>query len=131
MGLILDTCIIIDAEKKKNSIDFSKWQSYEEVYISAVTVTELLIGVHRADTESRRLKRSAFVESVLAEIPILDFTAEIARIHAEIYALLAGKGQLIGAHDLIIGATALTHGYALLTTNQREFKRIPGLILLK
>lgn len=130
MGLILDTCILIRAEKQVDSINFDKWQSHEEAYISAVTVSELLIGVHRANTEARRLKRSAFVEAIINEIPIIDFTPEVARIHAEIYAYLASKGKLIGAHDLIIGATALTHGYSLLTTNEQEFSRIPGLNVL-
>jgi predicted nucleic acid-binding protein len=37
------------------------------------------------------------------------------------------KGQLIGAHDLIIAATAIGHGYPLLTANISEFERISGL----
>lgn len=130
MGLILDTCVLIRAEKKNNPIDFSQWESYEEVYITSITVSELLIGVHRADTEARRLKRAAFVEAIIKTIPVLDFTFEVARIHAEIYASLAECGQLIGAHDLIIGATALAEGHALLTTNSQEFIRIPGLKVL-
>ena len=90
----------------------------------------MLIGVHRADTKARRLKRSAFVEAIISEIPIIDFTPDIARIHAEIYAALAQNGKLIDAHDLIIAATAIAHGHALLTTNEKEFNRIPGLEVL-
>lgn len=127
MGLVLDTCILIRAEKKGSTINFDKWQSYEEAYISVITVSELLIGVHRADTEARRLKRSAFVEAIIKEISIIDFTPEVARIHAEVYSYLAHRGQLIGSHDLIIAATALAHGHALLTTNEQVFSRIPGL----
>lgn len=130
MGLILDTCILIHAEKKNSSINFDKWQSYEEAYISVLTMSELLIGVHRADTEAKRLKRAAFVEAIINEIPIIDFTPEAARIHAEMYSYLARRGQLIGAHDLIIAATALARGHALLTTNKQEFGRIPGLRVL-
>ena len=37
---------------------------------------------------------------------MLDFTLACARVHAEICADLAKKGQLIGAHDLLIAATA-------------------------
>jgi len=130
MGLILDTCIFIHAEKQKKVIDFEQWESYESAYISTLTASELLIGVHRANTEDRRLKRAAFVEAILSQIPVLDFTLELARIHAELYAYLAVKGQFVGAHDLIIAATAIGHGYALLTTNQQEFQRIPGLKLI-
>lgn len=130
MGLVLDTCILIRAERDNKSFNLNRLSPDEEVYISVVTVSELLMGVHRADTKARRLKRSAFVEAIINEIPIIDFGVEVARIHAEIYAILAQQGKLIGAHDLIIAATALAHGYSLLTTNQQEFKRIPGLQVL-
>lgn len=130
MGLILDTCIFIQAEKQNRAIDFEQYKIYESAYISTITASELLIGVHRANTEDRRLKRAAFVEAIISKVPILDFTLELARIHAELYAYLAAKGELIGAHDLIIAATAIGHGYALLTTNQQEFQRIPGLNLI-
>lgn len=130
MGLMLDTCVLIRAEKKGGAFDFDQWESFEEVYISVITVSELLMGVARADTEARKLKRSAFVEAIIKEIPIIDFTPDVARIHAEVYASLAQHGQLIGAHDLIIAATAIAHGHALLTTNQQEFNRVPGLRVL-
>ena len=130
MGLILDTCVLIHAEKKGGALNFDKWESYEEVFISVITVSELLMGVARANTQPRKLKRSAFVEAIIKEIPIIDFTSDVARIHAEIYASLAQYGKLIGAHDLIIAATAIAHGHALLTTNQQEFNRVPGLKVL-
>ena len=34
---------------------------------------------------------------------------------------------MIGAHDLIIAATAISHDFSLLTDNIREFSRIPEL----
>ena len=127
MGLIIDTCIFIRAEKLDLSSDLSIWNTEEEICMSVITVSELLIGVHSANTEARRLKRSAFVESIISVVPILHFDANIARTHAEIYAYLSKKGQMIGAHDLIICATALAHGHAILTSNESEFKRVPGL----
>lgn len=129
MGLIIDTCIFIEAERNKttNAIDFTPWAHHGAIYISAITASELLIGVHRADTKARHIKRTAFVETILKHIPVLDFTTEVARIHAEIYAHLAKAGHMIGAHDLIIAATALAYDCALLTRNHKEFSRIHGL----
>jgi predicted nucleic acid-binding protein len=92
-----------------------------------VTVSELLLGVHGADTEARRNRRSAFVEAIIAGVRALNFSTEIARLHAQIYAELGRQGQLIGAHDLIIAATARHHGLSLLTDNVDEFSRVPGL----
>lgn len=88
------------------------------------------MGVTRANTEAKKLKRSAFVEGIIREIPIIDFTPDIARIHAEIYGSLATRGELIGAHDLIIAASAIAQGHALLTANHGEFTRVPGLNVL-
>ncbi|MBW3539367.1 MAG: type II toxin-antitoxin system VapC family toxin [Planctomycetes bacterium] len=127
MGLMVDTNVLIRFEKSGDSIDFSSWESSEEVYISVVIVSELLMGVHRADTEERREHRSAFVEAIVSRVSVLDFTVASARVHAEIHAELARKGQMIGAHDLIIAATARHHDLSLLTDNVEEFSRVPGL----
>jgi predicted nucleic acid-binding protein len=126
MGLILDTCILIRAERG-HSLDFALWADYEDAFISTITVSELLVGVHRADNDARRTRRSAFVEAILARLPALDFTTETARVHAGLFATLSQQGQMIGAHDLIIAATALSHGCAVITTDTAKFGRVPGL----
>lgn len=127
MGVIVDTNVFIYFERRGVSVDVSSWEPTDDVYISAVTVSELLMGVHRADTETRRNRRSAFVEAILGGSFVLDFTLDVARVHAEIYADLAARGELIGAHDLIIAATARYHDFSLLTNNVDEFSRVSGL----
>ena len=129
MGLVLDTCILIHAERH-GALDFSPWASHGDAFISAITESELLVGVHRADSDARRARRSAFVEAILAQLPALDFTTETARVHAGLFATLSQQGQMIGAHDLIIAATALLHDCVVLTTNAAEFARVPGLDVL-
>jgi predicted nucleic acid-binding protein len=124
---MVDTNVFIRFEKSGDPIDFSAWDSSQEVYISVVIASELLMGVHRANTEERRQRRSAFVEAIISGVGVLDFTIAEARVHAEIYAELAKKGQMIGAHDLIIAATARCHDLSLLTDNVEEFSRVPGL----
>jgi predicted nucleic acid-binding protein len=130
MGVVVDTCVFIKAEKKDNTIDFKKWEQYGEFYISAITVSELLVGTHLANTEVRRINRTSFVEAIIGNIKVLDITPAVARIHAGLYASLYKNGKVIGAHDLLIAATALTYGYSILTSNHSEFSRIPGLIVL-
>jgi predicted nucleic acid-binding protein len=127
VGLIVDTNVFISFERRGQPIDLSPWEPSEDVFISVVTVSELLMGVHRADTEARRNRRSAFVEAIIAGVRALDFTTAVARLHAGIYVDLARCGQLIGAHDLIIAATARQHNLSLLTNNVDEFSRVPGL----
>jgi tRNA(fMet)-specific endonuclease VapC len=127
VGLIVDTNVFIQFERRGVPLDLSRWEPSEDVFISVITVTELLIGVHRADSESRRKRRSEFVEGILAGVAVLDFTAAVARRHAQIHAELAQRGQLIGANDMIIAATTLYHDLSLLTDNAEEFSRVPAL----
>jgi predicted nucleic acid-binding protein len=94
--------------------------------ISAITVSELLHGVHRA-TGARRTRRRAFVEHVLAGFEPLAIGEAIARVHAEVWADLDRRGQAVGAHDLWIAATALTHGFGVATGKPRDFERVRGL----
>lgn len=134
MGLVLDTNVLIRAERLArpgaDALDFARWAGCGDALISAVTASELLVGVHRADSEVRRIRRAAFVEAVLAALPVLDFTLEAARVHAGIIAAPRGQGQTIGANDALIAATALAGGHAVLTTDVDDFRRVPGLEVL-
>jgi tRNA(fMet)-specific endonuclease VapC len=130
MGIVVDSNVLIRAEKLSQANPFAAYTNYGNAFISAITVSELLVGVHLANTEARRNQRQSFVEGLLSLFPVLEFTAASARIHAALYASLRQKGELIGAHDLIIAATALQYGYAVLTANIREFKRVEGLAVL-
>ena len=127
MGLMLDTNVFIYSERAGKPIDFSEWEEYGDVYISSVTVSELLVGVHYANSDAIKTRRSAFVESVLDKIPVLSFNIKEARVHAGLFAILARQGKIIGAHDLLIAATAIVHNCAVLTENIKEFERVPGL----
>jgi predicted nucleic acid-binding protein len=124
---MVDANVFIEFERRGLPIDLSPWQPSDDVFISVVTVSELLMGVHRADSDDRRQRRSAFVEAILEGVSVLDFTVAVARCHARIHAELARQGQLIGAHDMIIAATALHHRLSLLTDNTDEFLRVAGL----
>ncbi|MDZ4743979.1 MAG: type II toxin-antitoxin system VapC family toxin [Verrucomicrobiota bacterium] len=56
-------------------------------------------------------------------------TEKTIQIYAEQFAQLRKKNQQIGPFDLWIAASALEHGKSLLTHNQKEFQRVPGLLL--
>lgn len=128
MGVILDTSILIAYERGSLDLDhFVKGREKEPFGISVITVSELLHGVHRADSEKRRLKREAFVQKVIDTIPVFPFDIPAARIYAEIWAYLLKKGIQVGAHDLMIASTAISLGFSVATHNLRDFKKIEGL----
>lgn len=101
----------------------------DSVALAAITASELLHGVHRADSELRRGRRESFVNLILRSVPILPFNLEIARIHSRLWADLEQRGTIIGSHDILIAATALAHDLTLVTSNVRHFGRIESLKL--
>ena len=128
MGIIFDTSFLIEAERRQSEIGrFTENREEEGFGISVITVTELLQGAHRADSTKRRLKRSAYVEKVIELFPIYNFEVSIARIYAALWSDLSRRGIQIGAHDLIIGSTAISLGFSVATYNLRHFERIEGL----
>ncbi|HEY2806805.1 MAG TPA: type II toxin-antitoxin system VapC family toxin [Gemmatimonadales bacterium] len=130
MGLILDTSVIIAAER--GTLRLEPWlrqHGDDPVGLAAITASELLHGCHRAGSAAVRARRSAFVEAILDLIPVLAFGLAEARRHAELWAELTAAGTVVGPHDMIIAATAVARGDELATLNAREFRRVPGLRL--
>ena len=128
MGIVIDTNILIACEK--GTLDMEQLVARYgnvPVFLSVVSASELLHGVHRATERQVRNRRMAFVERVLDGMAMLDIDLATARIHAKLWSDMAGSGQMIGAHDLWIAATALANDCVLATRNIREFKRVPGL----
>lgn len=130
MGVMLDSSVIIAAERGELRLDALLEDLAEtSVCIAAITAIELLHGTYRATSPAVRMRRAAFVEAFLHDCPVRRFGLGEARLHAELWANLAAGGQMIGTHDLQIAATALAAGDTLITLNQRDFSRVPGLEL--
>ncbi|HMP76181.1 MAG TPA: type II toxin-antitoxin system VapC family toxin [Kiritimatiellia bacterium] len=94
--------------------------------LPAMVVAELYFGAEKSDRA--KLVRARLAD-FLAPLNILPFDEKAAIRHAETRAALEKAGIPIGPEDLVIGATALAHGCALVTHNTREFGRIPGLLV--
>lgn len=130
MGLLIDTSVFIDHERGHLDLAaLAEGREEEEIFVSVITASELLHGVHRARTPDVRARRSAFVEALLAEFQLLPVDILTARTHAALWAELAARGEGVGAHDLWIAATCLARGLTLATGDRRDFPRIPGLAL--
>lgn len=131
MGVVLDSSVLIAAERGRFDLPALFASRPEDAFfIAAITSSELLHGVERANTPERQLKRSNYVEGVLQSIPVIDFDLGIARRHARLWAALGVNGELIGPYDMLIAATALECGHSLATLNRDEFERVDGLDLL-
>jgi tRNA(fMet)-specific endonuclease VapC len=61
---------------------------------------------------------------------VLELNDNIIEKAADIYADLYKRGQIIGDADILIAATALENGLAVVTNNESHFNRITGLQVL-
>ncbi len=96
--------------------------------IAAITAAELLVGVELADGR-RKTARQRFVEAIISDVPVEPYDLDVARSHALLLADVRRAGRPRGAHDLIIAATALARGRAVVTSNQSHFEGLPGVLV--
>ena len=130
MAVLIDASILIEAERGRLDLEpHVTRHGEEEAFLSVVTASELLHGVHRATQPDVRARRSAFVEGIQERFPLLSVDRACARAHAQLWAELRQTGALIGPHDLWLAATGVAHGLTIVTANVRQFARVPGLDL--
>ena len=128
MGAIIDTSILIAYERRTIDIaEHIRDREEDTFFLSVISASEMLHGVHRAVDPAIRARRLAFVEAILSRFPILGIELDVARAHAKIWGNLAQYGNMIGVHDSWIAATCIARDLSLITANLREFERIPGL----
>ncbi len=126
MRYLLDTNICIYIIKKRPPEVLERLVSLdpEEVGVSSITVAELEYGV--AKSSRPRQNREALL-NFLAPLQILAFDDQAAQHYGKIRAYLERKGQTIGAMDLLIAAHSRSLSLTLVTNNEKEFSRVPGL----
>jgi tRNA(fMet)-specific endonuclease VapC len=136
MGLILDSSIVIAAERRGDTVvqliqNIVKAAGDQEAALSAIGLTELVHGIYRAQTLEIRQRRESFINELLAALAVYPYTKEAALLAGKIDGEQQSRGVVIPFGDLLIGATALALDYRVLTANPRDFHRIPGLSVVQ
>jgi tRNA(fMet)-specific endonuclease VapC len=122
--LLFDTTFLIDAERTGDDLD-EVVDDDDDVAIAAVTIAELRVGALLA-TRKRRSVRGAYVDDIVATIPVLAYDAEVAEAHAELLVVVRSQGKSRGAHDLIIAATARAFDRVVVSADFTAFRDLPG-----
>ena len=126
--MIFDTNVLIRLERelKKGETgpvtEFLEKLPQGRICITPTIAGEFCSGISMAD---RRLWDEA-----LAPYEMLEITSETAWIYGVVYRDLSARGELIGANDMWIAATALSHGLPIATGNVREFEKVSRLIVV-
>lgn len=136
MGIVLDSSVIITAERKAYSVrqileQLHATQGEIEISLSVVTIAELVHGAYRAKTPEQQQQRLAFIERLCQDVPVHPVTLAIAHLAGRIEGQQEAKGIRVSFEDLLIGCTALHLNYSVATFNVRHFQQIPGLSVVR
>ncbi|HZB88050.1 MAG TPA: PIN domain-containing protein [Terracidiphilus sp.] len=132
MGLILDTCILIAGERRKETVKQVIQRIHSvlgetEAALSTVSIVELTHGIYRARTDADRERRKSFCDELCRDMVLHPVSLEIAQLAGRIEGEQAAQGISIAFEDLLIGVTALHLGFDVATLNVKHFQRMPGL----
>lgn len=124
--IVVDTNVISEAMRRDPHPVVRQWlnaQVPSTLYVSAVTVAELLLGVELLDDGGRKDALRAAVTEALALFDgrVLDFDAHAAATFAGLMASARSQGQAVSAADGQIAATAISRGYEVATRDTCPF----------
>lgn len=123
--LILETTFLIDLEREHHrgrtgrAIGFLEAREDARLYLTFTIAGELAAGASMAERPTW--------EQFLGPFYVLPSSPEVSWEFGRAYRHLSKNGQLIGSNDLWIAATALAYRMPVVTANQRDFERVPGL----
>src|ERR1700753_4070792 len=97
MGLILDSTVLIAAERKGGNArqtltEIATRVGGENVALSVVTILELAHGAARANTAQRRATRLQFIHELLLAVPVHPVSPLIALLAGQIDGESTAKG---------------------------------------
>jgi predicted nucleic acid-binding protein len=132
MALLLDTSVVISAERRGHSVleilrQIQTRHGEVDLGLSVVSIAELMHGAYRAKTVGDKEKRLTFIDRLCNAVPVHPLTIEMARMIGRIEGEQASKGVVLPFEDLAIGATAMHLGFDVITLNVRHFQLIPSL----
>lgn len=132
MGVIIDSCVWVALGSgelgRQRVIDTA---GEEPVFLSVITLGELSFGVEACVDPTQRALRASFLRQ-LESRPTLDVTRRTAAAFGVLAASVkhSGRSPRPRYNDLWLAAQAIENGYALMTSNPKDFIRLPGLRVL-
>lgn len=134
MKYLLDTCVLSEFVKPKPEPKVLAWinaRAETDLYVAAMSMAELQRGVARLAASRRKRELAAWLGQLQAGFAerVLSFTHETATYWGEMCARVEAGGRTMAAFDSIIAATAIEHGLAMVTRNDRDFAMAPLVVI--
>jgi tRNA(fMet)-specific endonuclease VapC len=122
---LIDTDILIYSLKNNEIVNNNfKLHSNSPMAISVITHGELLYGAYKSKQKIANLGK---VHQIVNIFPVIEISTSIIDTFAHLKADLSQKSIVIDDFDLLIGATALSMNYSIVTNNEKHYKKIPEL----
>jgi toxin FitB len=123
---VLDTNVLSELMKVTSDqrvVEFVDKLTIADIYVSAVTIAEILYGIERLAPGQRRERLRRFADTYFAPMTgrVLDFTEPAANRYATIVATREQLGRPISTADAMIAATCLDAKATLITRNIKDF----------
>jgi len=122
--LATNLCLYIQRQRPENVLMHFQKLKPGDAFISIITWGELLYGAEKSMQPKKVLN---LLDEFTAFVPVLQMPVHAGKTYGAIRAHLESKGMTIGNNDLWIAAHAKAENLILVTNNEREFQRIPGL----
>ncbi len=128
MTYLLDTSTAVAAVRGQPAVVRSRLRDAiaqaSPVAINSIAIHELWYGVARS---ARPDRNGQALRAFLSGIDVIDFDHEDAVAAGRLRSVLAARGEMIGPYDVLIAASAARRRLILVTSNVREFDRVPDL----
>jgi tRNA(fMet)-specific endonuclease VapC len=125
---MLDTNICIYVLRNRSKRLRHKFKVTKDLCISSVTFAELCFGIENS-TPSFRNERWEQLDTFTSLVHIEALDWNVGRTYGRLRSLLNRQGKPIGNIDLFIASHAQSMGAVLVTSNVREFSRVPDLTI--
>ena len=125
---LLDTniCIYIAKKKPMQVLERFEKQAVGSVGMSVITHGELFFGAQKSQNSQQSFELLKQLGRLILPIPL---SVQVGDIYGNLRHHLEKRGAPIGNNDLWIAAHALELGVVLVTNNQKEFSRVPHLVV--
>jgi tRNA(fMet)-specific endonuclease VapC len=124
---LLDTNIVIYVIKRRPLEVLDTFNQHAgQISISSITLAELIHGAEKSAKVEHNLRQ---IEDFTSRLEILAYGPKAAAHYGGIRAQLEKQGIPIGVNDLHIAGQARSEGLTLVTNNEKEFRRVDGLLI--
>jgi tRNA(fMet)-specific endonuclease VapC len=128
---LLDTTVWIDLLRTNSPSIRRKLSAHSKsvIGLSILTACKLQYGLERraAKQPHLRAKEQHLLAAILAPFDVFSIEHAVVKIYGRVRTVLENSGTTIGALDTFIAAQALTLGATLVTSNTKEYARVPGM----